>query len=358
VARARVRIGVVGVVCVFGFVLGNARPSTALVPLEVSKAFTSRPQGVLVVADGRRLRALNVGERRRPSVFTFKTLREGVVLNPSYAPSIRRIVYEETSTPGKSKIRVFPHLDGFREISGADPAVSRPGKRLAYVVPDGLEVADLDRAGSAHRITNGLSDEDPAWGRSGLIAFVRATPGRQRALYAVRSDGTGLRRLFQSSLSVNIAQWSPNGRSLLLSIGARDRVDCEDVRRRVRVLGKPPRFAVQGVKGYLVTGRRCKFARITWSPDGGFIAFTDGPDIRIITRRGKRVVAYANAARWARRGMTWVNSGLISRPRGSARHRVDVSGSVKSPDLRLPPTDVAQTSQFCWWNHKKHCETY
>lgn len=79
--------------------------------------------------------------------------------------------------------------------------------------PDGSEKRRLTR--------NDVVDTDPAWSPDGRrIAFVSApdslpgTPVRRPDIFVMNEDGSGVRRLFQSSRAAWHPRWSPDGRRI------------------------------------------------------------------------------------------------------------------------------------------------
>jgi Tol biopolymer transport system component len=104
-------------------------------------------------------------------------------------------------------------------------------------------------------VTHDFHDRSPAWSPSGrFLAFER-----DGALYVIKADGTGLRRLGHHTLPEHHPAWSPDGRSIafvtqhaLFTM----RASGTGVRRRLRV------------------GTRAWVHQPSWSPDGRSIAFT------------------------------------------------------------------------------------
>jgi Tol biopolymer transport system component len=104
---------------------------------------------------------------------------------------------------------------------------------------------------SDRRVSFATIDTDPDWSPDGrLIAFASSRGGG--GIYIIRSDGTGLRRIFRGNAS-NL-DWSPDGRSLAFDGAGGISVLYRGVRRAVRVL----------------SGRR--FSRPSWAPDGRRLA--------------------------------------------------------------------------------------
>ena len=96
-----------------------------------------------------------------------------------------------TSADGRSVTRLTRNA--------SDPAVSRDGRRIAFVRDQSIWV--MQRAGSAQTpVTSGHRDSTPAWSRDGrTIYFSREGPYAlyqySWGLFRVQSDGSGVRRL-------------------------------------------------------------------------------------------------------------------------------------------------------------------
>jgi Tol biopolymer transport system component len=108
----------------------------------------------------------------------------------------------------------------------------------------------------------GLRDgAEPTWSPDGRqLAFTRSGPSGTSDIFAVRRDGTGLRRLTRSGRAF-AAEWSPGGEEMafLQRSGERFTVSVTDLeRKRVR------RIATVTAKVPLV-----------WSPDGRYLAWSD-----------------------------------------------------------------------------------
>jgi Tol biopolymer transport system component len=117
-------------------------------------------------------------------------------------------------------VTMRPDGSGRRLIArgGTNPVYSPGGNRIAFVRKLRLWVA---AAGGrhAHAVTPaGWAVEQQRWSPAGTrILFVRASrKGMWNALYTVRPDGTGLRRLVKAPTFVKLSAspWSPNGKAI------------------------------------------------------------------------------------------------------------------------------------------------
>ncbi|WP_241481348.1 LpqB family beta-propeller domain-containing protein [Methanoculleus sediminis] len=113
----------------------------------------------------------------------------------------------------------------FSEGSVSGYSWSPDGTRIAYVVasPPGtwpefsLWVIDSDGSGS-EQLTTGNRDRSPIWSPDGTrIAF--RSESRDRALWVMKSDGSGLAPLGPDNPAYMMHQWSPDGRTIVVSDG-------------------------------------------------------------------------------------------------------------------------------------------
>jgi Tol biopolymer transport system component len=145
--------------------------------------------------------------------------------HPSWSPDGRTIAYIDgerlwtVPAAGGARRRI-----GNRKIDEDEaPSWSPDSRRLAYVGSGGTgfrqDLFTIGADGSGERrLVRRVSDfQTPAWSPAGsLIAFVRELPHYVGAVYTVRPDGTGLRRVSVSTggeSSLN-PSWSPDGTEL------------------------------------------------------------------------------------------------------------------------------------------------
>jgi Tol biopolymer transport system component len=172
-----------------------------------------------------------------------------------------------TDAEGTAQHRLSPDESG-RDTS---PTWSPDGQRLAF--DSGGRIATMRVDGSDARfLTAGTADHEPRWSPDGrLIAFTRTffTKVFRTAVYVVRPDGSGLRRLTPLRDYV-VADWSPDSSRLLASHGgtfSRDRVVVLQVRRAREV----------------TLGRG---SNPTWSPRGDRVAFQRSDGLYVVSSRG------------------------------------------------------------------------
>ncbi|HET9809067.1 MAG TPA: LpqB family beta-propeller domain-containing protein, partial [Candidatus Limnocylindria bacterium] len=151
------------------------------------------------------------------------------------------------------------------------------GTRLAFdISPDGREIVfDLlgqvwvlpAGGGDARPITNSVDrmsvDLDPAWSPDGEWIAFQGDEGAARGIWLVRPDGTGLRRLTDSTMSpASSPAWSPDGKRLAYV-----------TRDSIRIV-----YVADGTTRALRLDSldRGPIRTPVWSPDGSRIAFAHG----------------------------------------------------------------------------------
>ena len=130
-----------------------------------------------------------------------------------------------------------------------------PGSPVAIytIKPDGSGLRRLSRPG--------LVADDPAWspdGRQLAFRLYGKVQGQNNDLYLMRADGSGVRRLTNDPDTDQDASWSPDGRRI-----AYDRSGVGGEIWVIRVDGSHPRRLTTGFFD----------EQPTWSPDGKTIAF-------------------------------------------------------------------------------------
>ena len=143
----------------------------------------------------------------------------------SWSPDGRTIAFVD-----EERLFAIPAAGGARRRLGrrkvdedGTPSWSPDSQRLAYAASAGKNFRqDLFTIGAdgsgGHRLVRGISDFGPTWSPEGsLIAFTRELPHYVVAVYTVRADGTGLRRISVSAggESSDEPAWSADGSALL-----------------------------------------------------------------------------------------------------------------------------------------------
>jgi TolB protein len=170
----------------------------------------------------------------------------------------------------------------------AATASSHQGRLIAFQDDGDIYVIASDGTG-LRALTSGPGrqrDQYPVWSPDGQrLAFVRQIKvGTDRgedvtrpAIFVIRADGSGLRRLSPRGAYDESPAWSPDGRSIAFARSA-------DV-----VSGLVTDIWVMladGTRARRVTGHPMEDKRPTWSPDGKQIAFVRGAEVFTMKRDG------------------------------------------------------------------------
>ncbi|WP_235808185.1 peptidase S9 [Methanoculleus horonobensis] len=149
---------------------------------------------------------------------------------PLWQPQGDRIAYLADRTGNREIWTMQSDGTGKTQVTFSEGSVSGyswspDGARIAYVVasPPGtlpefsLWVIDSDGSGS-EQLTTGNWDTSPVWSPDGTrIAF--RSESRDQTLWVMKSDGSDLAPLGPDNPAFMMQQWSPDGRTILVSDG-------------------------------------------------------------------------------------------------------------------------------------------
>jgi Tol biopolymer transport system component len=272
--------------------------------------------------------------KNRMNVSRGTTTPEDEDPHPTWSPDSRRLAFS-----GDEALVVVAADGSSRELWNEGdlrdthdrPNWSPDGRDIAVA---GVSLVSTSTHRVRHLTSGGIADGEAMWSHDGTrLAFLRfEVEGDFPALYVIRRDGTGLRRLARR-VTCRVS-WSPTGYSLLFGdqTGALIIIDARTGRRRHLSLGRrqvasdvdavwAPRgkwIAVPTGRGlYLVTPNGRERRRISslvgtpaWSPTGKAVAVPSRGDIYVIsveTGRRRRVVR--GRCREEVTGMSWAADG-------------------------------------------------
>ncbi|MPZ69087.1 MAG: hypothetical protein GEU71_06105 [Actinobacteria bacterium] len=162
---------------------------------------------------------------------------------------------------------------------GSDPSWSPDGDSLAFACNPGICTmnADGSKVKTLTAPGNGVIDEEPEWGPTGVIAFARSYSGGRRSILVIGEDGGASERVGPGGNSFS-PTWSPDGRSIAF------------IRSLGKLLEAPPggyqlwTMSSEGDAPLQLT--KTGAARPDWSPDGKSIVFDEGAALWVISPNG------------------------------------------------------------------------
>jgi len=158
----------------------------------------------------------------------------GQITRASWSPADQSIMLVECRAAGRSDKLLVIKLDGtvIRQLKTQqarieDPMISPDGRTVAYWAaektggPNGGSIYALALDGSSEPVQltdrRAGSDADPTWSPDGtMIAFRRRSSGDNFDVYAMRSDGSGVRPIATGPAVEEKPAWSPDGRHMII----------------------------------------------------------------------------------------------------------------------------------------------
>ena len=141
---------------------------------------------------------------------------------------------------------------------GSGPVWSPDGARIAFDVPDEIQVGNLADGAVSGLASHPARDISPAWSRDGRIAFLSDRSGAFE-LYVVNGDGSNVRRLTINAGAIGSFAWGPDGRIAFASESG----------------GNADLFLIDaaGSTPARLTDHARVSGQVAWSRDGGRLAF-------------------------------------------------------------------------------------
>ena len=282
-------------------------------------------------------------------VVSLAALSGGSAASRSQHPWIVFVASADQATQPSQLFRVRLSGAGLQQITHGrrnadDPNFSPDGSRLAFTrIGEGLFAVKPDGTG-LRRLTGGADDRYPVWSPNGTaIAFLHPYRNELR-LYVMRADGRKQHRLRFTPAPASRPSWTPDGRSLLIEVdGAFLQVDGRigKVQRRLRLPVElapseaVPTFSPNG-RSVVYVGRRPEPAgceRIACEVFALYLA-------RVSAASARRFVDDAGPAGWSpdSRRIVFVNRGglEVRSVLGSQRSSIPIGLNALFGDA--PPT--------------------
>lgn len=169
----------------------------------------------------------------------------------------------------------------------AHPSWSPDGKKIAFGQEGAIYVMNADGT-SMSKLTDVYQDYDsnisPSWSPDGsYITFVEDQGNGSSDIYIIRIDGSGRRPLARNFLILTDPAWSPDGKKLLFAGHPVPCTDCDPYFYVTDLAAATPAKLVKYPSDVFLYKERGK---ITWSPNGKQVAWSDTLAIYIMNADG------------------------------------------------------------------------
>jgi Tol biopolymer transport system component len=193
---------------------------------------------------------------------------DALAYSPALSPDGKRLAFAETRChfcPSLIRVAKFGASAWLGRVvaPGSRPTWTPDGRRLTYIRPDGsIAVTGQALAKPRVLVRGGLANDTPTWNRQGTrLAFARQLTATNWQIFAVRSDGSGMRALTHGPQPALDPAWAPDGKRLAYAR------QTSDLRWQICVA------TLTDGKHRCIMNARFSDTEPAWSPDGKWIAF-------------------------------------------------------------------------------------